>query len=188
MVFTRSAVFLVFACFVVIFVVSPRPALAHRSGCHNLHTCPSDTNSYICGDLGYPCDGSTRLEDIPPAKIHVPLVVEAAFKEIFGRTPSAAESEYWKKRFRSDKDGVYKIRRTMAWHKANESLGPRVVPAAAAPPALIKRINAIFRSVHEGRNPTASEHAYWLSRVSDKPTEQALLGAMVFHKAQNIQH
>jgi len=26
---------------------------AHRSGCHRWHSCPSDTGSYDCGDLGY---------------------------------------------------------------------------------------------------------------------------------------
>ena len=25
---------------------------AHRSGCHRYHSCPSDTGSYVCGDLG----------------------------------------------------------------------------------------------------------------------------------------
>lgn len=29
------------------------PAEAHRSGCHRWHSCPSDTGSYVCGDLGY---------------------------------------------------------------------------------------------------------------------------------------
>ncbi len=32
------------------------PALAHRSGCHRWHSCPSDRGTYICGDLGY-CSG-----------------------------------------------------------------------------------------------------------------------------------
>jgi len=31
------------------------PTSAHRSGCHRWHSCPSDTGSYTCGDLGYPC-------------------------------------------------------------------------------------------------------------------------------------
>jgi micrococcal nuclease len=26
---------------------------AHRDGCHRWHSCPSDTGSYVCGDLGY---------------------------------------------------------------------------------------------------------------------------------------
>ena len=28
-------------------------ALAASSGCHRWHSCPSSTNSYVCGDLGY---------------------------------------------------------------------------------------------------------------------------------------
>tara|TARA_B100000678_G_C18011603_1_gene423013 strand:- start:34 stop:651 length:618 start_codon:yes stop_codon:yes gene_type:complete len=31
-------------------------AEAHRSGCHRWHSCPSDSGSYICGDIGY-CSG-----------------------------------------------------------------------------------------------------------------------------------
>ena len=26
---------------------------AHRDGCHRWHSCPSDSGSYVCGDLGY---------------------------------------------------------------------------------------------------------------------------------------
>jgi hypothetical protein len=33
--------------------VPPDTAEAHRSGCHRYHSCPSDTGSYVCGDLGY---------------------------------------------------------------------------------------------------------------------------------------
>jgi hypothetical protein len=32
---------------------SAGPAGAHRDGCHRWHSCPSDTGSYVCGDLGY---------------------------------------------------------------------------------------------------------------------------------------
>src|SRR5215212_5848985 len=28
-------------------------AAAHQDGCHRWHSCPSDTGSYVCGDLGY---------------------------------------------------------------------------------------------------------------------------------------
>ncbi len=31
-------------------------AEAHRSGCHRWHSCPSESGSYICGDIGY-CSG-----------------------------------------------------------------------------------------------------------------------------------
>lgn len=36
-----------------ILVLSPSIALAHRSGCHRWHSCPSDSGSYSCGDWGY---------------------------------------------------------------------------------------------------------------------------------------
>ena len=35
---------------------------AHRSGCHRWHSCPSDSGSYTCGDLGYPCRYPTYPE------------------------------------------------------------------------------------------------------------------------------
>lgn len=37
------------------FLVLPITSWAHRSGCHRWHSCPSDSGSYTCGDLGYPC-------------------------------------------------------------------------------------------------------------------------------------
>ncbi len=169
----------------VVGIPIPQAVFAHRSGCHNLHTCPSDNNTYVCGDLGYPCDGSTSLKNIAPSKIHVPLLVESIFKEIFGRAPSDIESTYWKKRFRAEKNSVYKIRRAMAWHQVKGSFGPP--ESTVAKESLIKNMNSLFQSVY-GRMPTVSENQYWLSRIKDKPTEQAIKGAMVFHKANNIQH
>ena len=43
------------------------PASAHRSGCHSWHSCPSDTESYTCGDTGHSnyCGASTYT---PPAR------------------------------------------------------------------------------------------------------------------------
>src|SRR5262249_30025293 len=35
-------------------VILPQ-AEAHQDGCHRWHSCPSDSGSYTCGDLGYPC-------------------------------------------------------------------------------------------------------------------------------------
>lgn len=37
----------------VFFAVPVQPAYSHRSGCHRWHSCPSDSGSYVCGDLGY---------------------------------------------------------------------------------------------------------------------------------------
>lgn len=166
----------------------PGVALAHRSGCHNLHTCPSDTGSYVCGDLGYPCNGATSIKDIPLEAIHVPLLVEKAFNETFGRVPTVAESAYWKNRFRNDKDGLYKIRRTMSWHKGVGSFGPTaVVPSNSGSSELVGKINALFRSVYM-REPMSAENRYWISRTVDKPYENALRGAMNYHKEHNIIH
>ncbi len=39
--------------------VVPLSASAHQSGCHRWHSCPSDSGSYVCGDLGYPCQYPT---------------------------------------------------------------------------------------------------------------------------------
>lgn len=37
----------------------PLIGFAHQSGCHRWHSCPSDSGSYVCGDLGYPCQYDT---------------------------------------------------------------------------------------------------------------------------------
>jgi hypothetical protein len=173
-------------CVIVGMVFVPRMALAHRSGCHTLHTCSSDTNQYVCGDLGYPCDGSSSIKDVPLSVINVPLVVEKVFEEKFGRSPSEAESIFWKNRFRTDKGSLYKVRRVMAWHKSVGSFGPVVVKIGSV--QMVKNINAMFRLAYDGRNPTVVENEYWISRIVDKPSEQAMKDAMLFHKVNNIKH
>lgn len=49
--------------------VAAAPSQAHQNGCHRWHSCPSDTGSYVCGDLGYYtyCPGSTGGGSTPPA-------------------------------------------------------------------------------------------------------------------------
>ncbi|GEM50151.1 stalk domain-containing protein [Deinococcus cellulosilyticus] len=53
-------------------------AEAHRSGCHRWHSCPSDTGSYVCGDLGYTsgCGGYEEEVEVAPAtsqpKVYTP--------------------------------------------------------------------------------------------------------------------
>lgn len=34
-------------------ILSEQDSFAHRDGCHRWHSCPSDSGSYTCGDLGY---------------------------------------------------------------------------------------------------------------------------------------
>ncbi|MFN8510257.1 MAG: hypothetical protein U0Z75_06805 [Deinococcaceae bacterium] len=49
--------------FVLLFFLAQK-AEAHRDGCHRWHSCPSDTGSYTCGDLGYfTYCGNTEIGD-----------------------------------------------------------------------------------------------------------------------------
>lgn len=181
---------LVVSLVATVLAFTPQAALAHRSGCHILHTCVSDNESYVCGDLGYPCNGAVSLEQIDPATIFVPLATEKIFTDIFGRKPTDTESTYWKKRFRSDKNSTYKIRSTMAWHKNKNSSGPAATSPVLPLPAkvdVVKDINTLFSSVYN-RLPTATESKYWLSRTKDKPTAPALIGALTHHKEKGIVH
>ncbi|MFF0010667.1 Ig-like domain-containing protein [Streptomyces sp. NPDC005374] len=55
---------------VLVLGLLPVTAEAHRDGCHRWHSCPSDTGSYVCGDLGYDtyCGGTGGgglPEDLP---------------------------------------------------------------------------------------------------------------------------
>lgn len=62
--------FLVLGIFLslVSLMLSVPTASAHRDGCHRWHSCPSDTGSYTCGDLGY-------YSECPnvPRPVHVPV-------------------------------------------------------------------------------------------------------------------
>ncbi|MEU6534966.1 hypothetical protein [Streptomyces sp. NPDC047000] len=51
----------------------PTTAEAHRDGCHRWHSCPSDTGSYVCGDLGYDtyCGGTADAGDAPTKSVDV---------------------------------------------------------------------------------------------------------------------
>ncbi len=45
---------IILSLIILVFTI-PSISFAHRSGCHRWHSCPSDSGSYVCGDLGYPC-------------------------------------------------------------------------------------------------------------------------------------
>lgn len=50
------AIVVVFGGLVALILFHPNGVLAHQSGCHRWHSCPSDPKSkkpYICGDTGY---------------------------------------------------------------------------------------------------------------------------------------
>lgn len=112
------------------------------------------------------------------------------FAEVFGREPNNAEFNYWFNRIQQESLSHDQVKEKMAYYKATG----RTMPAVAAPKvagastsALAPKINSIFRSVYT-RNPSVSENHYWLSRINDKPTEQALRDAMLFHKGNGINH
>ncbi|MDQ2805383.1 MAG: hypothetical protein M3Z04_00460 [Chloroflexota bacterium] len=77
---------------------APRTAdntLAHQSGCHTNHTCPSDTGSYVCGDLGYPCETTASITNTPAP---VPAATQVATSRTFpqtGQTVSGQFLTYW---------------------------------------------------------------------------------------------
>ncbi len=58
----------------LVFLVIPEQVYAHQSGCHRWHSCPSDTGSYVCGDLGYTSQCPSYYS--PPKKPE-PSTVEA---------------------------------------------------------------------------------------------------------------
>lgn len=64
---TDAAAFLMTVAAVSLGAAASPPATeAHRDGCHRWHSCPSDSGSYVCGDLGYydQCPGGDP--DAPP--------------------------------------------------------------------------------------------------------------------------
>lgn len=50
-------------------------ASAHQNGCHRWHSCPSDTGSYVCGDLGYTTFCPTIVPEIPSKMTQDPPIV-----------------------------------------------------------------------------------------------------------------
>lgn len=56
---------------------------AHRDGCHRRHSCPSDTGSYVCGDLGYTSEcGTVVPAPAAPRIVTPPAPVKTSKEEI----------------------------------------------------------------------------------------------------------
>lgn len=122
----------------------------------------------------------------------VPAVVARSFSQVFGRYITHAESVYWKTRARGDKCNENDLAGAMRWHKQKGSAGPassQNVSGINQTSGKVNRlqINSLFRTVYN-RNPSISENSYWLSRINDKPSVAAMLGAMKFHWAARISH
>jgi len=47
----------------VSFIPSEYVVYAHKDGCHRWHSCPSDSGSYVCGDMGIDTYCPTRYLD-----------------------------------------------------------------------------------------------------------------------------
>lgn len=63
---------------------------AHQSGCHRWHSCPPDTGSYICGDLGY----CSQCPDNEYCKDGKNIVSEPSYPTIIPTSqPSTEENE-----------------------------------------------------------------------------------------------
>ena len=45
--------FLLIIIAMLFIILFPMEGFGHRDGCHRWHSCPSDSGSYVCGDLGY---------------------------------------------------------------------------------------------------------------------------------------
>ena len=72
---SRQRITAVLFAVAVMLVGGAMPAVAHRDGCHRWHSCPSDSGSYVCGDLGYTsqCPGTTETT-VPDVDTSVPDV------------------------------------------------------------------------------------------------------------------
>ncbi len=126
------------------------------------------------------------------ANLSVPAVVARNFSQVFGRSITHAESVYWKTRARGDKCNEITLAGAMRWHKQKGSAGPTRSQNVAGINHVSgkvhqSQINSLFLSVYN-RNPSISENSYWLSRINDKPSVAAMLGAMKFHLATRISH
>ncbi|MDQ3089794.1 MAG: hypothetical protein M3Q24_01400 [bacterium] len=71
---------------VLSFTLLPTIAYAHRSGCHRWHSCPSDSGSYVCGDLGYTSGCPTYSAPKPITNSTVKAPVNALNKTTISKT------------------------------------------------------------------------------------------------------
>lgn len=180
---------------------------AHRSGCHRWHSCPSDTGSYVCGDLGYTSGCGYVVSEPQPIIDPAPSIATKNFKILFHRSPEPLELNYWVIRYRyspgmqnetvfrqemkdfldlgfsygDDKADIYKPLGQVKM----EQLAIRDIITSKDAPTIVERE---FIKVY-GRKPTVTESKYWKGRArSDKKLVSTLRGAMIFQKIKNISH
>ena len=119
--------------------------------------------------------------------------VDTLFTQVFGRNPNSAESAYWQYRVRrGDKQTAISLIGAMQWFQKNNKtndakllLNNPAILKQCPDATLLESVDTLFTQVFS-TTPTPAEHAFWYARVAsgDKQTEQALLGAMYWHKAR----
>ncbi len=110
--------------------------------------------------------------------------VDAAFREVFKRAPSADELNYWKGR-RADKPTLEALKGAMAFQKQSvASFDPKAVKTNAE---LIKAVAPAFALVY-GRPSTPAETAWWQARVRCGSLKDyaALVNSMKFHHSKKV--
>lgn len=114
-----------------------QPVSAHRDGCHRWHSCPSDSGSYVCGDLGYTseCPGvttpppaaSTPIASPPPAPVHVPVITKKTITTdeavAFTTTTTYTGNEYpdYKKVTQTGANGLRRIQTEVSFSDGVET-------------------------------------------------------------------
>jgi len=86
----RLQVSIILVMSLLVFV--PNVAQAHRDGCHRWHSCPSDSGSYVCGDLGYDsqCPKAAAPVPVAPAPVAVEQQIPVAVEQ---QTPVTVEQQ-----------------------------------------------------------------------------------------------
>ncbi len=136
-------------------------------------------------------------KDATPTQERLMQHLDPAFRGIFGRNPTPSEEAYWRTRILTgQKNSLPSLVGSMAYQRALGrtvdptalSVGPAPAPSRTAPD-LVVSLNTHFRDVY-GRDPTPSEHAYWLDRVvrSDITSALELQAKLLYHRVTNITH
>lgn len=110
--------------------------------------------------------------------------VSAEFRVVFGRSPTAAELQYWETRTQ-DKPTATGLRGAMYYTKEiAKSVGD---PVARTPKELAAYVPSAFREVF-GKEPNTKEKTYWTDRVlcADIATYKGLVAGLSFHKAKGL--
>lgn len=113
--------------------------------------------------------------------------VPEAFKSVYGRTPTAAESKLWTDRVnKGDKKTYEALVGAMSYQKANVGKTPAVAKVSSKDQMIIDVLPLFITTF--GNDPSNTEKAWWRKRISCgeiKNTTQ-LISSMNFHKSKKV--